>query len=405
VKRAVFIFVAFLQYAYAVCQVDSLTYGITAVTQGPGLYLSVIDPAGGAVTKISLNAAAGVPEGYGRAIDPLHHVFYYAGKSELLAFDLTTGDLIRQVPLTIPGNSGFHGITYNYRDSTLYGIAADVAGMNIRLAKIDPFNGYVTLLSDSALAQTYSLLAGTALDPAHGLYFFITAKQPSSHLVAARLNSGKIIADIQLAIDSGDRIGPMEYNCRDSSLYALLGNYSHGRKLARINPYTGAVTVLSRFNVADTILNEFATIDPFSQTFYFESIDRTYRGVNIVSGDLVSLAGIVPPAGSFFTGFLFNNACYVHPSSSVGSMDRDAAITLFPNPVRSKLNIRSAVPVSRVEILDFTGRPVFAENCRGIKEFVADLSLLCEGIYLLRISTGSRCILREFVKISKGDYE
>ncbi len=401
-KKLFLLFFTVLIYSSAVSQIDSVTYGISALTQGSGLYLSKINATDGSVSKISSNAVVMVPGGYGRTIDPLHHVFYYIPGTDLLAFNLNTGELIRRIPITNFLNSSFEGISFNYLDSTLYGIAADVAGLNIKLAKLDPYTGSVTLISDSSLAPGYTFLSGSALDPVHGIYYFETSKNPANHLVGVDIHSGKLVSSFPIGIDPGDRFGPMEYNCHDSSLYGLSGNYTHGRKLAKINPYNGAVTVISQFNVADTILNEPVTIDPFQQVFYFEATDHTYRGVDLNSGNLVTMSLITPPQGLYFTGFLYNHACYDPSVVSAGEVKTDPGLTIFPNPASDILNIRSPTPLFKVEIIDFTGKPVFNKNCQGLKEIQADTRGLPEGIYVVRISNERTCVSSEFVKVKPG---
>ena len=405
-KKLFFLFFAVLNYASAVSQIDSVTYGISALTQGSGLYLSKLSVSDGSVVKISANAVVQVPGANGRTIDPLYHIYFYTSDSGLLAFDLNTGELVRKISITNYLNSTFHGINYNYRDSTLYGIAVDAAGLNIKLAKLDPYTGLVTPISDSSLATSYSVLTGTALDAFHSIYYFETIKNPANHLIGVDLHSGDLISDVPIGIDSGDRFGPIEYNCHDSTLYGLAGNYTHGRKLARINPYNGAVTVLSKLIVADTILNERVTIDPFQQVFYFEAIfeaiDHTYRGVNINSGDLVVFSYITPLPGTYFTGFLFNHTCYFHSASFIGEYKINPELTIFPNPVFDKLNIRSSTPLFNVEILDLTGKSILTENCHGLNEIQTDLTSFPEGIYVVRINNESSSVSFKFVKAAPG---
>jgi len=320
-----------------------------------------------------------------------------------LAFDLNTGELIRKISIANYLNSTFHGINYNSRDSTLYGIAVDAAGLNIKLAKLDPYTGSVTPISDSSLATSYNVLTGTALDPVHSIYYFETIKNPANHLIGVDLHSGDLISDLHIGIDSGDRFGPIEYNCHDSTLYGLAGNYTHGRKLARINPTNGAVTFLSTFYiVADTILNEQVTIDPFQQVFYFEAIDNTYRGVDINTGNLISYTHITPLPGSYFTGFLFNHNCYFHSSSSISENEIIPELTIFPNPVADKLTIRSSVPLFKIEIIDFTGKSVLTVNCYGLKEIQTDLAGFADGIYVVRLNSESTSVSSKFVKAAPG---
>ncbi len=402
-KKLLFLFFAVLCYASAVSQIDSVTYGISVLTQGSGIYLSKISVSDGSVTKISTDAVVQVPGGNGRTIDPLHHVFYYASGSDLLAFNLATGELIRKISIMNYLNSTLYGINYNYKDSTLYGISVDTAGLNIKLAKLDPYTGSLTTISDSSVAKSYNVLTGTALDPVHSIYYFETFKNPANHLISVDLYSGALISDLAIGIDSGDKFGPMEYNCHDSTLYGLAGNYVHGRKLATINPYDGAVTFLSTFFiVADTILNEQVTIDPFQKVFYFEAIDHSYRGVDINSGYVISYSHITPVPGSYFTGFLYNNTCYFHSASSIGENKINPELTIFPNPVFDKLTIRSSKPLFKIEILDFTGKPVLTENCSGLNEIQTNLTSFPEGIYVVRINNESTSVSLKFVKAAPG---
>ncbi len=401
-KKLLFLFALLIACSSATAQVDSLTYGITSLKQGPGLFLSKINASDGNVTNISVIAVPRDPGAFGRTIDPLHHVFYYLNGTDLLAFNIKTGDLIRSITVINFRNSTFEGIAYNYRDSSLYGLTVDAAAADIRLAKLDPFTGSVTPVSDSSLANSCSILTGTALDPVHGVYYFQSMNDTINHLLAIDIHSGRIISDFSIGVNPGETFGPMEYNCRDSSLYGLTGNFIMGRKLSKINLNNGELTILSKFPLADTILNEYVTIDSFNGVFYFEAIDHTSRGVNITSGDLVSMIPITAPEGSFFTGFIFNYACYVHPPSSIDETDAAPRLSVFPNPVSGILNICSTEPLIKIEILDFTGRLVFAQDCRGLKDFSADLSGFGEGLYILRMNTVGSIVSRELVKVSPG---
>ena len=204
-------------------------------------------------------------------------------------------------------------------------------------------------------------------------------------MIGADLYSGDLISDVPIAIDPEDRFGPLEFNCHDSTLYGLTGSYQHGRKLASIDPDNGTVTVLSKLIVADTILNEPVTVDPFKKILYFESSDRTLRGADLISGDLVAYSIITPLPETYFTGFMFNHACYFHSPSFIGH-NKKQELTIFPNPVLDKLTIRSSTPLLKFEILDFTGKSVITEFCHGLSEIQIDLTGFPDGIYVVRIN-------------------
>lgn len=377
-----FLFVNFHGFA----QADSATFGISANLQGQGLYLSKLNVPDGNVTRLSAQAVSLDPGGFGRTIDPLHQLYYYLPGEDLLVLDLATGEALRQVRIQQQANTSFMGAAFNYKDSTLYGIVLDDSGSVLKLASLDPFSGMVSTLSDSSLASSFSVFSGTTLDPFLGIFYFVTLNGPDKRLIGADLKTGRVVSAVVIGMAAAERFGPMEFNCGDSILYGLAGNYIQGRKLGRIDPVTGELKILSRFNVADTVLNEFATIDPFGKVFYFEAADHTYRGVDLKTGDLVSMVPVIPPQGSYFTGFQYNHNCFMHPPSSVEAIEGRTDLNVFPNPVSDRLNIRSRTGIRKAEIIDLTGRILVTSDGGGEYAVTLDLSTFREGLYFLRIS-------------------
>lgn len=397
-RRPALLLCALLTGSCLSAQVDSVTYGISVLTQAPGFYLSNINPDKGTVAGISAMPADQPPAAYSRNIDPSRHLYYYSTDTALLALDLHSGAIARSIAITNYLNSVFRGIRYDYRDSLFYGLAADAVSGDIRLARLDPGNGLVTPLSPYSLASGYNPLAGTAMDPVHGLFFFITLDHPPAHIITADLGTGSLISDSPLRIDSSEMFGPMEYNCKDSALYGLSGNFSHGRKLGRLDPVNGTVTILSKYNVADTLLNEEATIDPFHRRFYFEAIDRSLRGVDIGSGDLVSMSPVQQLPGTFFSGFIFNSCCYPGSPSGIAEKMPEEGPVLYPDPANSILHISSKEPLMKITFLDFTGRVVLSRECGGCMLLKEDVSGLRDGIYLVKIRARDKEHAARFIK-------
>jgi len=111
---------------------------------------------------------------------------------------------------------------------------------------------------------------------------------------------------------------------------------------------------------------------------------------------------ITPFQGTYFTGFLYNHTCYFNSPSSIGENKTDPELTIFPNPVFDKLNIRSSTPLFNIEILDFTGKSVLTEKCHGWNEIQTDLTGFPEGIYVVRINNESTSVSSKFVKAAPG---
>jgi hypothetical protein len=399
VRSLLILFSGFLAAA-SFSQIDSLTYGISSDIPGPGLRLSAIAIPDGSVHAISPVQTLLNPSACGRAIDPVAHVFYYLADNVLLAFNLVTGDLDMELPLALPGRSVARGIAFSYRDSLIYFLAVDPGAEDVRLMRTDPRNGETTLLSASSLAGGFDPLCGSAIDAVRGVFYFKTQHDSVDFIIGVDLHTGQMICNITMALSASKIFGPMEFHCGDSSLYGLAGNLSSGRKLAKLNPADGSFRILSRFNVADTLLNEFATIDPFAGIFYFEAIDHTLRGVDLASGDLVSMFPILPVTGTYFTGFLFNHNCYSHGPSAIKDPSKGETFRIFPNPLRERFSAFSPFPVMSIEISDLRGRTVYTKMLSGEREFRGDLSYLPAGIYIARLRTESKTACIKIIKLS-----
>ncbi|MDX1667110.1 MAG: T9SS type A sorting domain-containing protein, partial [Saprospiraceae bacterium] len=81
-------------------------------------------------------------------------------------------------------------------------------------------------------------------------------------------------------------------------------------------------------------------------------------------------------------------------------------LTIRPNPAVNYLQLQYELPRTssgtiRLEVFDITGRPLFSrqfESRGGLNEHQLDITGLGAGMYVLRISQGSKTISRRFVK-------
>jgi hypothetical protein len=71
---------------------------------------------------------------------------------------------------------------------------------------------------------------------------------------------------------------------------------------------------------------------------------------------------------------------------------------LYPNPVRSTLNIRSGAIIDRVEILDLLGRRVEIFDVNST-EFQLETGSYASGVYFARIYSGEEFHLKKFVVV------
>jgi hypothetical protein len=70
-------------------------------------------------------------------------------------------------------------------------------------------------------------------------------------------------------------------------------------------------------------------------------------------------------------------------------------LSVYPNPVREELFIKSEMPIKKVEIYTLAGVLLLSENNFNEKIFVSDLP---KGVYLLKVYSGSRIAVSKIVK-------
>ncbi len=206
---------------------DSTLYGLSRLvvydsvtnTYANFMYLATADPLTGVITNISPSS---IGQGFalaGSAIDPWQKVFYYSTGANLVGLDMYTGLVYSSAPITISGGDVFDNFTYSCADSGLYGLVRtnyfdtvynpfDSSIINllldsatIRLGKIDPSTGIVTIISPYSIMQGgYSLNAGSAIDPSTMTYYYNNGQD----LVGVSMASGLIVSQQTVQNTNGD---------------------------------------------------------------------------------------------------------------------------------------------------------------------------------------------------------
>jgi hypothetical protein len=72
----------------------------------------------------------------------------------------------------------------------------------------------------------------------------------------------------------------------------------------------------------------------------------------------------------------------------------DQQIDVYPNPASDVLNVRSDHPIHRIEMMNFTGQPVYMRNGVNAHSAGIDVATLPQGVYFVKITTmkGNRLI-------------
>jgi len=199
------------------------------------LFLAKINTVTGTITQISPSS---IGQGYalaGSAIDPYQMVYYYSTGSNLIGVDMYTGNVYSNTPMILPANSHFDNFTYSCVDTALYGLVRTnyfnsanpfvIDSSTIRLGKINPSTGVVTVLSTSSLfGYGYSLNAGSAIDPNTMTYYYSTG----DYIIGASLFNGQ-----QNSLDS--------IQFADGMYFDLMRNFDNCRtiNIIRNNSSTG----------------------------------------------------------------------------------------------------------------------------------------------------------------------
>lgn len=225
---------------------DSILYGLarriiynpTTMSYTGQVFLSKVNTISGVITQISPSSVA---QGFalaGSAIDPFQMVYYFSTGSRLLGLDLYNGIVFSNVAIQIPNGGIFDNFTYSCVDNTLYGLVRrnyfsykpnplfpsdsieELDSSTVRLAKINPSNGQVTIISPSAVTQGgYSLNAGSAVDPNSFTFFY----NPGGRIIGVSLITGLKTIDQPLSFANGDYFDLMRNfeNCKTASAKRL----------------------------------------------------------------------------------------------------------------------------------------------------------------------------------------
>jgi hypothetical protein len=198
------------------------------------VYLAKANTNTGEITQISTTSVA---QGFalaGSAIDPYQMVFYFSLGSSLLGLDIYDGSVYSDVPIVNPEGIYFDNFTYSCADTTIYGLVRKnfyttifdpgfpdfpievLDSSTVRLGKIDPNTGIVTIISPSTVTQGgYSLNSGAAIDPETLTFYYNTG----DNLVGVSLVTGEMTSSTPFVFEEGQYFDLMRnfQNCYTAS--------------------------------------------------------------------------------------------------------------------------------------------------------------------------------------------
>lgn len=94
------------------------------------------------------------------------------------------------------------------------------------------------------------------------------------------------------------------------------------------------------------------------------------------------------PSGGISTGSVFVDNIAVVSTLSVNDFNNDA-VAMFPNPVKDKLTVKSAVDINKIEVYSILGEKVLSNN---LSNNTLNMESLSKGIYLLKLYQDNQVI-------------
>ncbi len=396
--------------------------------------LGSVNPYSGIVSNVSNNAYSLAINLNGATIDPYQQRYYIGSGFNLLTFDMNTGNLINNVPVSGTfANANFQNYRFNPSDSTIYGLVPHnfyssyfdsltmstievLDSSQIRFASLNPMTGQYSLIGNTSFDNMYTL-AGNSIDPFQMVYYYSAVDT----LVGIDLYNGSLFSAVPIQLPPNGIFENIAYSCADTSIYGLTRqNYtsmvydpvlmenieiidSTTFRLSKINPSTGAVTFISPSNIqAGGNLTGGAYIDPSTMTYFFNNGNKIV-GVSLISGLITSSVTKSYPSGEIAFDMMRSDLnCYgaskirSNPALGIESMNEIEDVTVVPNPTNGVITIASNQQIQEVLVFDLLGNKLLTTTEKSI-----DLSSLPDGIYIVHIySQSGKVSAKKLVKES-----
>lgn len=411
---------------------DSLLMDYIETYDSSTVRLGSVDPYSGVVSNYSTNEYAIGINLNGATIDPYLNKYYIGSGTNLLTFDITTGNLDNSAPISgIIPTSAFQNYRFNPSDSTIYGMVPEnfyssyydslsmsyievLDSARIRFASINPITGQYNLIGNTPFKNIYTL-AGNSIDPYQMIYYYSAVDT----LVGIDLYDGSVYSEVPIQLPPYGIFENIAYSCADTSIYGISRqNYtsivydslfmdyievidSTTFRLSKINPNTGAITFISPYNLqAGSNLTGGAYIDPNTMTYFFNHGIQII-GVSLTSGLITSSVTKTYPSGEIALDMMRSTQnCYgalkmrENPILENEDILSDDNLNVYPNPSNSKITISTNSPLIYISIIDLTGKEVLKT-----KEKILDISELSNGIYLVKCYFENNIVLaRKLIK-------
>ena len=409
---------------------DSLSNTYYDVLDSATIRLGSVNPATGVVTPVGNNEYNMGINLTGATINPYSNQYIIASGINLLQFDIATGAITQNVPITGPvPSAAFQNYRFNASDTTIYGLVPVnfysnyydsvlqttiqvLDSAHIRFATLNVQTGQYSLLGNTPLKKVYSL-AGNAINPHQMVYYYSAVDT----FVAVDLYTGAIFNQVPIQLPAFTMFENFTYSCADSSIYGIvrqnfissvydpiLMQYidvvdSVTFRLGKINPTNGQVNIISPYNLGlGATLNGSCFIDPDSMMYYFSN-GPDLIGVSLFTGLITTqVPKTFASSNMYFDMMRSTKNCYgaqkvrlQQPNSINENVVYDNQVSLVPNPAYHSIQIRASKGIERVDIYSLSGA-----KCLTSLEPTLNIASLTPGFYWVHIveQSGQRRVVK-----------
>jgi hypothetical protein len=395
--------------------------------------LGSLNPTSGVVSDVGNSIYAMGISLSGATIDPYSNRYYISSGLNFLTFDLNSGSIINNVPISgIFPTGSFQNFRFNPSDTTIYGMVPNsffstyfdstiiapiqvLDSTQIRFASLNPTTGQYSIIGNTSYSNLYTL-AGNSIDPFQMIYYYSAVDT----LIGIDLYTGAQYSAVTIQLPQTAIFENIAYSCADTTIYGLTRqNYittfydsllmdvitiydSTTFRMSKIDPTTGEVTFISPYNIGvGGNLTGGAFIDPNSMTYYF-NYGNQIVGVSLVTGLITSSVTKTYSSNAIaFDMMRSTQNCYgaskTRQNSATAIIENgglEIEGILYPNPAQNELIFQSNTPISQIEILDIRGSLLIQTKQKTI-----DVSNLSSGIYVAKVSSeGGVYKMYKFIK-------
>ncbi len=390
--KAIILFTFIISFGYA--QNDDII-GVSR-TSNPSnqVYLAKVNEINGLVEDLSANSYSEYISNFTYTVDPDLDIFYYTGLNNLIGIDISTGNLVTDVPISTSIQPYFQNFVYNELTQELIGLERGQNGGNqVYLSKIDPQTGIVTPVSQNSITDAITLNAGSTIDLNNQWFQFVSNGQ----LFSVDIATGQVVHSPVIDTSQVAFFDNILFNAADGNLYGLGRNSQPAEIfLSQIDPVTGLVTLISQQSISEGFSLSGAAINPFSGIYYFKGLNE-FKGVSLNSGNVVTSTPLdfSVSNGDFFDYYYYSGK--VAALLNTQNLRSKQNIDIYPNPVESILTVKSD-SFSTIQIFDLRGTLLSEKEVRNANTTILDMSEFARGIYILKLKSEEQSLVKKIIK-------